>query len=184
MMTEERKAELTKAGIRLHNLMDYHVEHRTDMQLHQYFFLKDSRPNVYLNGRTHLAILTWYAMMRKETTGDFRKGPLHLGHKDIVYFDELTGHHHTFFEGMIAGKILLEIEKGDMGSAYILGRTQDNPGFDLAEGDDMPFYLPMTFEECYIGVDSVDVGFEQVYSPYSTAPTGSVSLNVHETYKL
>lgn len=185
MLNEQHKASFKAIGTRVHNLMDYHVEHRPDMQLHQYFFLKDSRPFIYVNSRAHLAILTWYAMMREETKGDFPKGALHLGNNDVVDFDKLTGTHHTFFEGMLAGKILLEVEKGDMGSLYILGRTQDNPGFELAEDDGMPFYLPLMFEGGYVGLEQYELFNDQVgYTPFATSSTGEVSINVRETYKL
>lgn len=185
MLTEQQKDSLRKAGMRVHNLADYFVEFRPAMQLPQYFFLKDSRPFIYLNARTHLAILTWYAAMRKETNSTIREGALHLGPHDVVFFDELTGHQKTFFESMLAGTILLELEKGDMETAFILGRAQENPGFQLAADDTDPFYMPMTFEGCYVGIEPIPVGNNETdYKPYATAPTGLTDINVRESYKL
>lgn len=185
MLTEQQKDSLRKAGNRLHNLTDYHVAHHHVMQLQQYFFLKDSRPFIYIHSRVHLAILTWYAMLRKGNESKFRDGPLHLDTHDMVLFEELTGNHKTFFEGMLAGTILLELEKGDMETAFILGRTQENPGFDLAEDDTDPFYLPLQFEGRYVGVEVVDWGSNEViYTPFITAPTGETQINVREAHKL
>lgn len=185
MLNEQQKDSLRKAGYRLHNLMDYHVEHHPAMQLQQYFFLKDSRPFIYVHPRVHLAILTWCAMLRKGDESEFCEGPLQLDTHDMAVFEELTGNHKTFFEGMLADTILLELEKGDMETAFILGRTLANPGFDLAEDDTDPFYLPLQFEGRYVGVEVIHAGNnEAIYVPFITASTGETELNVRKAHKL
>lgn len=107
MLTPEIKAACERFAVNVYHLNDYFCEYRSNESLMEHFFLKADRPHRYLTSDEHIAVITWYALMRNAAAAGLPFKPLVLGMYDMVVFDEQPLSHKSFLDGLLKKKALL-----------------------------------------------------------------------------
>lgn len=188
MFTDEEKLILEANGMHIHSLNDYWVEHRPDMEVHEYFFKPEGGCYTFMSTLDHVAILTWYALMTKAVKDGHPAKGLRIGLLHVIEFSEVTGHRKEFFDKMLKQKALLGVKTPYVTPAYTLCRLPQASEFLTPSAG--PFLvLPLPLDGSYHGVHlagpQLPHGIE-CYSPFSLSVGSSIDLSpsnvVHFNY--